>query len=141
MMPNRISRSLDLVGPSVAVDSACSSSLYALNAAITAMRSGECDAAIVGSANLMLHPNVMMHFTLLGALANDGICRPFDDKSNGYARADAVCALYLQRATHAKRIYAHVVHTKTNCDGFKLESESNSQWFFCFWPTVFFFFI
>ena len=39
--------------------------------------------------------------------------------ANGYARSEAICVVYLQKAREAKRIYATVVHCKTNCDGYK----------------------
>lgn len=63
MLPNRISFALDFKGPSTLIDAACSSSMYALDAAFTAIRSGECEAAIVGGCNLMLLPNVTLQFT------------------------------------------------------------------------------
>jgi fatty acid synthase len=39
--------------------------------------------------------------------------------ANGYARAEAICAIFLQKAHDAKRVYATVIHAKTNCDGYK----------------------
>lgn len=44
------------------VDTACSSSMYALDCAYSAIQSGECDAAIVGGTNLLLHPTVTLQF-------------------------------------------------------------------------------
>jgi acyl transferase domain-containing protein len=41
--------------------------------------------------------------------------------ANGFARAEAVCVVFLQKARDAKRIYAKIVHAKTNCDGYKEE--------------------
>lgn len=49
----------------------------------------------------------------------DGKCKSFDESANGYARSEAIAALFLEKAKNAKRIYATVVHAKTNCDGFK----------------------
>lgn len=57
----------------------------------------------------------------MGVLAKDGFCRPFDHKASGYTRSEAVCVMYLQRKRNAKRIYANVVYSKANCDGFKIE--------------------
>lgn len=62
MLANRISYSLGLTGPSFLIDTACSSSLYALDNAFTAIRNGECEAAIVGGANLLMHPYVTLQF-------------------------------------------------------------------------------
>jgi fatty acid synthase len=39
--------------------------------------------------------------------------------ANGYARSEAVCVILLQKARDAKRVYATVVHAKSNCDGYK----------------------
>lgn len=57
----------------------------------------------------------------LGVLALDGYCRPFDHKASGYTRSEAICVVYLQKAKKANRIYANVVYSKTNCDGYKEE--------------------
>lgn len=63
MLANRISYALDLHGPSVTIDTACSSSLYSLDFAFTAIRNGECDAAIVGGVNLLLSPSYTQQFS------------------------------------------------------------------------------
>lgn len=62
MLSNRISYTMGLTGPSFTVDTACSSSMYALDCAYSALQNGECDAAIVGGANLLLHPFVSLQF-------------------------------------------------------------------------------
>jgi fatty acid synthase len=62
MLANRISFGMDLQGPSFMVDTACSSATYALDAAFNAIRSGECDAALVGGTNLLLHPHITLQF-------------------------------------------------------------------------------
>ncbi|XP_001605700.1 fatty acid synthase [Nasonia vitripennis] len=119
MLSNRISYWLGLTGPSYTVDTACSSSLYAMEHAYRAIREGHCDAAIVGGANLCLHPFVSMQFFKLGVLSTDGRCKTFDETANGYVRSEAVSVVFLQKAKDAKRVYATFVHGKTNCDGFK----------------------
>lgn len=52
-------------------------------------------------------------------MSPDGRCRSFDADANGYTRSEAIVVMYLQKAKHAKRVYATVVYGKTNCDGFK----------------------
>uniref|UniRef100_A0A1A9W883 Fatty acid synthase n=1 Tax=Glossina brevipalpis TaxID=37001 RepID=A0A1A9W883_9MUSC len=121
MLPNRISYSMGLEGPSFLVDTACSSSMYALDNAFTAFRNGEIDAAIIGGSNLCLHPFVTLQFARLGVLASDGYCRPFDKNASGYTRSETISCLFLQRKHDAKRVYASVVYSKTNCDGYKPE--------------------
>lgn len=93
MLANRISFALALHGPSVSVDSACSSSMYALDFAYRAILSGESNAAIVGGANLLLQPYLSLQFARfvfsfvlfyqififppfrLGVLSKDGFCK------------------------------------------------------------------
>ncbi len=54
-------------------------------------------------------------------MAADGYCRPFDEEACGYTRSEAIGFIYLQKAKDAKRVYANLLCTKTNCDGFKEE--------------------
>lgn len=121
MLSNRISFALDLRGPSFPTDTACSSSMYALDFAYKNMISGECDGALVGGTNLCLHPYVTLQFVKLGVVASDGYCRPFDIDASGYTRAEVNCVMFLQKRKDAKRVYATLMHSKTNCDGFKEE--------------------
>ncbi|XP_014480274.1 PREDICTED: fatty acid synthase-like, partial [Dinoponera quadriceps] len=62
LLANSISNCFGLDGPSYALDTACSSSHYAMAEAYRMIRSGECDAAIVGGANMCLHPYVSFQF-------------------------------------------------------------------------------
>ncbi|XP_050353260.1 fatty acid synthase-like [Nymphalis io] len=119
MLANRISHWLGVTGPSYTVDTACSSSLYAMEHAFRAIRDGLCDAAIVGGTNLCLHPNVSWHFFKLGVLSADGRCKSFDNNANGYVRSEAIAACLLQKAKDSRRVYAQILHAKTNCDGYK----------------------
>ena len=121
MIANRISYSLDLQGPSLLADTACSSSMTALDLAFSAIRNGECDAAIVGGVNLTLHPNVTYQFAKLGVVSKTGGCRPFDENATGYVRSEAISCVFLQRLRDCKRAYCEVVYCKANCDGFKAE--------------------
>ncbi|XP_015126151.1 fatty acid synthase [Diachasma alloeum] len=120
MFPNRISYTYNFTGPSFAVDTACSSSLFAMQQAILAMRSGQCDAAIVGGCNLVLMPTTSLQFHHLSMLSKDGTCRAFDASGSGYVRSETVGVIYLQKSRDARRVYATVVHSKTNVDGWKV---------------------
>lgn len=55
-LSNRISFMLDIKGPSMTIDTACSSSFFALSAAFNDMKMGKCDAAIVAGTNMILNP-------------------------------------------------------------------------------------
>ncbi|KAJ8935858.1 hypothetical protein NQ314_012613 [Rhamnusium bicolor] len=119
MFPNRISYTFDFNGPSYAVDTACSSSLFALQQGITAIKTGQCDAAIVGGVNLLLKPTSSLQFHRLSMLSPQGMCKAFDASGNGYVRSEAAVVVYLQKASAARRVYATVLGAKTNTDGNK----------------------
>ncbi|KAB0790944.1 hypothetical protein PPYR_02744 [Photinus pyralis] len=119
MTAQRISHYLNLRGPSKTVDTACSSSLYALEHAYRAIRTGRCNSALVGGVSLCLNPITSLQFARLGVLSPEGMCRPFDEDANGYSRSETVSVVFLQKAKDARRIYAQLLHTKTNSDGYK----------------------
>jgi len=62
MLANRISFSMDFKGPSMQIDTACSSSGYALDMAFSAIRNGECEAAVVGGTNLIINETSSVQF-------------------------------------------------------------------------------
>ncbi|CAD5216831.1 unnamed protein product [Bursaphelenchus okinawaensis] len=119
MFSNRLSYTFDLRGPSFSVDTACSSSLLALQLAVDAIRQDQCEAAIVAGSQLTLTPTAALQFLKLGMLSPAGSCRSFDQSGDGYCRSEAVAAIILQKQSHARRIYATVVHAKSNTDGYK----------------------
>jgi acyl transferase domain-containing protein len=75
---NRLSYIFDLRGPSVAVDTACSSGLVAIHLAMQALRNRECDAALAGAVNLILTPEVTIAFSKARMLSADGHCGDAD---------------------------------------------------------------
>ncbi|KAJ8483173.1 hypothetical protein ONZ45_g14697 [Pleurotus djamor] len=85
---NRINYVFDLLGPSMPVDTACSSSLTAMHLAIQAIRSGECDQAVVAGVNFVPGPLETAAFSQLGVLSPDGVSKAFDQGADGYARSD-----------------------------------------------------
>ncbi len=116
LLANRISFALGLIGPSIVLDTACSSAAYAFDYAYTAMRCGECESALVCGVNL-LAPRTSNTYSILGVLSMNGFPCVFDEEADGYTRAEAACVFYLQKAKDAKRIYATIVHSKTNTGG------------------------
>ncbi|WP_433684726.1 SDR family NAD(P)-dependent oxidoreductase [Nocardia sp. CA-119907] len=93
---NRVSYSLGLRGPSLTVDTACSASLTALHLARRSLLAGECDAAVVGGVNLLLHPDKFLLLRSLGMMSSGGRCRPFGAGADGYVPGEGVGALYLK---------------------------------------------
>lgn len=119
MFPNRISFTFDFNGPSYAIDTACSSSMFAFQQAVAAMKSGQCDAAIVGGVNILLKPTNSLQFHRLSMLSPQGMCKAFDASGNGYVRSEAAVVVYLQKARDSRRVYASVLGAKCNTDGNK----------------------
>lgn len=100
---NRISFLLDLRGPSLALDSSCSSSLLAVHQAVRTLQSGDADAALVGGVNLCLHPGRFLSLEKIGVLSPDGRCRSLDAESQGFVRAEGVATVYLKPLDAALR--------------------------------------
>jgi FkbH-like protein len=96
MLANRPSYYLDLKGPSMPLDTACSASLVAINAAISALRQKECDMAFVAGTNLLLSPIHYRYFCAIGALSKSGASYPFDSRADGYIPGEAVGAVLLK---------------------------------------------
>ncbi|XP_061721884.1 fatty acid synthase-like [Cydia pomonella] len=119
MFPNRVSYSFDFKGPSVGIDVACSSSMYALAQAVHDIRAGRCDSAVVAGINLCLDPTTSLNFHQLTMLSPDGRCASFDESGQGYVRSEAVVAVMLQRRHEARRLYCTVRGAGVNNDGYK----------------------
>jgi acyl transferase domain-containing protein len=113
VLANRISHHLDLAGPSLNFDTACSSSGTALHYAIRDLRSGDVDTAIVAGANSLESAPITASFHELGVLSADGTCAPFDTTAHGYVRSEGVGVVVLRRAadvdTQRHRVYAHII--------------------------------
>lgn len=103
IISNRISHVFNLNGPSIVVNTACSSSVYALHNACNALRNDECVGAIVGGVNLIITVDQHMNTAKLGVLSPTSTCHTFDESADGYGRADAVGAVYLKRLSDAVR--------------------------------------
>ncbi|KAI1613463.1 KR domain-containing protein [Exophiala viscosa] len=118
---NRISFDSDLRGPSMTIRTGCSSSLIGLHEACGAIARGDCTSAIVGGANMILGPSLTQAMTEQGVLSPDGSCKSFDAEANGYARAEAINAVYVKPLEDALRdgnpIRAVIRGTSSNSDG------------------------
>ncbi|GAB3119871.1 beta-ketoacyl [acyl carrier protein] synthase domain-containing protein [Novispirillum itersonii] len=86
MLANRLSYALDLRGPSLTVDTACASSLTALDAAVRDLQAGACQMAVVGGVSFMLRPEYQIGMSAAGLLAPDGRSKPFSHRADGYGR-------------------------------------------------------
>lgn len=121
VLANRLSYVFDLKGPSFTVDAACSSSFVALTQAVSALRAGDVELAIVGGVNMLLSPVPFIGFSQARMLSSTGLCRPFSEAADGYVRSEGAVVLLLQREPEAvaagRRIRSVVVAAGTNADG------------------------
>ncbi|GBE89888.1 putative polyketide synthase [Sparassis crispa] len=121
MVANRISHHLDLLGPSLATDTACSSTLTALHLAMQAIFSGDCEAAVVGGCQLNHRFLDWIIYSQGGVLSKDGKCKPFDSVADGFSRAEGCVAIVIKPLEQAlndhDRIYATVLGTAINSTG------------------------
>nr|WP_158700730.1 SDR family NAD(P)-dependent oxidoreductase [Bacillus paralicheniformis] len=106
--PNRMSFMLDLHGPSEPIETACSSSLVAIHRAVASIQSGHCEMAIVGGVNTIIVPEFHISFNKAGMLSEDGRCKTFSDKANGYVRGEGVGMLFLKKLSEAERDRDHI---------------------------------
>ncbi|MFF7388032.1 SDR family NAD(P)-dependent oxidoreductase [Streptomyces scabiei] len=105
---NRVSFFLDLKGPSIALDTMCSSSLTAIHLAVEAIRRGECEAALAGGVNLHVHPNKYLLLSQSSFLSTDGRCRAFGQGGDGYVPGEGVGVVLLRPLRDALRDGDHV---------------------------------
>ncbi|MBN9687246.1 MULTISPECIES: type I polyketide synthase [unclassified Corallococcus] len=120
-LATRVSYELDLTGPAMTVQSACSTSLVALHLACQSLLAGECDLALAGGVSIRT-PQLGAHRNQEGGiLAPDGRCRPFDVNAAGTAVGNGVGMLVLKRLADAvadrDTIRAVVLGTALNNDG------------------------
>jgi polyketide synthase PksN len=119
--PNRMSYFLNIHGPSEPIETSCSSSLVAIHRAVSAIESGNCDMAIAGGINTLLTPSVYISLNKAGMLSEDGRCKTFPDKANGYARGEGAGMLFLKKLKDAERdgdhIYGVILGTAENHGG------------------------
>nr|AUY61968.1 polyketide synthase [Clonostachys rosea] len=103
MLSNRISWFFNFRGPSITMDSACSSSMMALDVACQSLRSGSSSMSLVTGSNLTFAPEVFTALTNASFLSPDGRCYSFDHRGNGYARGEGIAVVVLKRLSDAIR--------------------------------------
>ena len=118
---NRLSFFFDLRGPSMAIDTHCSSSLLAVHQACVSVWTGESDWALAGGVNLVLAPDADISMSKATALSPTGRVRAWDSKADGYVRGEGAGLVLVKPLARAlaegDRIYALVLGTATNHTG------------------------
>ncbi len=121
MVANRASYLLNLVGPSVSIDTACSGSLVALALACQGLRTGACRMALAGGVNLVLVPELSDALARGGMLSPCGRCQTFDDRADGYVRGEGVGVVLLKpladAMTDGDQVLAVIKGLAVNHDG------------------------
>lgn len=115
---NRVSFFCNFHGPSMVIDTVCSSSLVAVHLALQSIHSGECEVAFAGGVNLSLHPSKYFTYGMLDMHASDGHCHSFGAGGDGYVSADGVGVVVLKPLHKAvadgDHIYAVIKGSATN---------------------------
>lgn len=120
-MAANISRFFDLHGPSVVVDTACSSALVAMNMAIQALRDGDIESALVGGVSLFNGDSAFQMFEQRGILSRESSLHLFDGRANGTVLGEGAGMVWLKTLDQALRdgdtIHAVIRGIAINNDG------------------------
>jgi len=120
-LAGRVSYKLNLRGPSVAVQTTCSTSLVAVHLACLSLLNHECDLALAGAASVRLPQSIGYRYRPEEMLARDGFCRAFDRHASGTVFGSGVGVVVLKRMRDAVRdrdsIHAVILGSASNNDG------------------------
>lgn len=123
IISSRIAYIMDLKGPSLVVDTACSSTLVAIHMACRSIEEGECDMALAGGVKTDLLPllSIKSREDELGITSLDGITKTFDDQADGTGLGEGVAVIMLKPLDKAIKnrdsIYAVIKGSAVNQDG------------------------
>ena len=121
MASGRIAYAMDLHGPAITLDTACSSGLVSFHMACRSLHEGECDMALAGGVSLSLDPRKSAAGSAGGMLSPTGHCHAFDVAADGFAVGEGSAMVLLKRLSDAlrdgDRILAVVRSTALNNDG------------------------
>ncbi|KKK24446.1 hypothetical protein ARAM_006066 [Aspergillus rambellii] len=118
---NRISYFFDWHGPSMTIDTACSSSMMAIHLAIQSLRNGDSQVAVACGTSIIIGPHNYVVLSNLNMIAADGRAKMWDVDANGYARGEGVGAVILKTLSAAEAdgdyIECVIRETSVNQDG------------------------
>ena len=121
MASGRVAHAMGLTGPAITMDTACSSSLVAVHAARRSLLAGECRVAFAGGAMLMFSPTTFASASGLGMLSPTGRCHAFDERADGFVRAEGCGVVMLKLLSDAlrdnDRVLAVIRGSAINQDG------------------------
>lgn len=122
IIASRISYLLDLKGPAIVIDSACSSSMVALHTAIQSIINDDCSQAIVGGVNLKIKPKLLKeHEVNVGNVSDSFLTRAFDVNANGTNSGEGFGSILIKKLDKAienkDNIYSVILGSALNQDG------------------------
>ncbi|HKV08487.1 MAG TPA: beta-ketoacyl synthase N-terminal-like domain-containing protein, partial [Thermoanaerobaculia bacterium] len=100
-LASRVSYKLGLCGPSLSVQTACSTSLVAIHLACRSLLSGECDAALAGGVSIRIPQEMGHHYREGAVFSPDGHCRAFDERAGGFVGGNGAGVVLLKRLSDA----------------------------------------
>ena len=105
---NRVSYFCNFNGPSLALDTMCSSSLTAIHLACQALQRGGCTVAIAGGVNVSVHPNKYLMLAQGKFISGKGRCESFGEGGEGYVPGEGVGAVLLKPLAQAQADGDHI---------------------------------
>lgn len=117
----RVAHRLDLTGPAISLNTACSTSLVAICQAVSSLRAGQCDMALAGGVSVTCPPRSGYRYQDGAMLSPDGCTRTFDADAQGTVFSDGAGVVLLKRLSDARAdgdtVYALIRGVGINNDG------------------------
>ncbi|MES2733190.1 MAG: SDR family oxidoreductase [Bacteroidota bacterium] len=130
IIANRVSFTYGLRGPSLVLDTGCSSSLVAIHLACQSLWDGSTKMALAGAVNHILDPDQYILLTKFGGLSKTGKCRTFDKDADGFVRGEGAGLLLLKKLSEAEKdgdqIYAVIRGSAVNNNGYNANLPATS---------------
>ncbi len=130
IIANRVSYNFGFRGPSLVVDTGCSSALVALHLGIQSLRDGSVDYCMAGGINHILDQDQYILLTKFGGLSTNGKCSTFDSNADGFVRGEGAGNVLLKRLSDAERdgdrILAVIRGSAVNNNGFNASLPATS---------------
>ena len=111
----RVSYVYGFQGPSMTIDTACSSSMSAIDVAIKALKEDDCKIALAGGVNVILTEEMYIKFSRTQMLSKTGACKTFDDSADGYVRGEGCGILVLEKLKDAQAANRHILAVIRGC--------------------------
>ena len=105
---NRVSYYCNFHGPSMTIDTMCSSSITAIHLACQVLKDGNCEMAIAGGVNISIHPNKYLFLSQGRFVSSNGRCESFGQGGDGYVPGEGVGAVLLKPLRKAVQDGDHI---------------------------------